>query len=94
MNAPELNAPELMNTARTLVAADKVLLAMDESNPSCNKHFARLAFSFARAIQQRALEIWHGKEDNAPAAQQALLHRARRNRAARGGEYSAAMEHA
>lgn len=51
-----------------------------------------LAFSFARAIQQPALEIWQGKEANVPAAQQALYHRARCNRAARRGEYSAAME--
>ena len=53
-----------------------------------------LAFSFARAIQQPALEIWQGKDANAPAAQQALYHRARCNRAARRGEYSAVMERA
>ena len=51
-----------------------------------------LAFSFARAIQQPALEIWRGKEANVSAAQQALYHRARCNRAARRGEYNAAME--
>ena len=51
-----------------------------------------LAFSFARAIQQPAIEIWAGKEANREAAQQALLHRARCNVAARRGEYSAAME--
>jgi fructose-bisphosphate aldolase class I len=51
-----------------------------------------LAFSFARAIQQPALEIWQGQEENVKAAQQALLHRARCNRAARRGEYTAAME--
>jgi fructose-bisphosphate aldolase class I len=51
-----------------------------------------LSFSFARAIQQPALEIWQGKETNVKAAQQALLHRARCNRAARRGEYTAAME--
>jgi len=51
-----------------------------------------LAFSFARAIQRPALEIWRGKEANVPAAQQALYHRARCNSAARRGEYSAAME--
>jgi fructose-bisphosphate aldolase class I len=51
-----------------------------------------LAFSFARAIQQPALEIWRGEESNVKAAQQALLHRAKCNRAARRGEYSAAME--
>jgi fructose-bisphosphate aldolase class I len=51
-----------------------------------------LAFSFARAIQQPALEIWQGKEANVLAAQQALVHRARCDRAARRGEYNAAME--
>jgi fructose-bisphosphate aldolase class I len=53
-----------------------------------------LSFSFARAIQQPALEIWQGQEANVKAAQQALLHRARCNRAARRGEYTAAMEKA
>jgi len=51
-----------------------------------------LAFSFARAIQQPALEIWLGRETNVKAAQQALLHRAQCNRAARRGEYAAMME--
>ncbi len=51
-----------------------------------------LAFSFARAIQQPALEIWRGTATHVSAAQQALYHRAKCNRAARRGEYSAAME--
>ena len=51
-----------------------------------------LAFSFARAIQQPALEIWQGKEDHVLAAQKALYHRAGCNWAARRGEYNAAME--
>ena len=51
-----------------------------------------LAFSFARAIQQPALEIWRGQPGNALAAQQALFHRAMCDRAARRGEYNAAME--
>jgi fructose-bisphosphate aldolase class I len=51
-----------------------------------------LAFSYARAIQQPALEIWQGREANVRAAQQALYHRAMCNRAARGGEYTAALE--
>ena len=51
-----------------------------------------LAFSFARAIQQPALEIWSGHNTNVKTAQQALLLRARCNRAARRGEYNAAME--
>jgi fructose-bisphosphate aldolase class I len=51
-----------------------------------------LSFSFARAIQQPALEIWRGEESHVLAAQQALYHRASCNRAARRGEYNAAME--
>jgi fructose-bisphosphate aldolase class I len=54
----------------------------------------KLAFSFARAIQQPAMEIWRGEAANVPAAQQALFHRADCNRAARRGEYTAAMENA
>ena len=37
-----MNTQELIDTARTLVAGDKGLLAMDESNPTCNKRFAAL----------------------------------------------------
>jgi fructose-bisphosphate aldolase class I len=51
-----------------------------------------LAFSFARAIQQPALEIWQGKETCVLAAQHVLVHRAKCNRAARRGEYTAVME--
>ena len=51
-----------------------------------------LTFSFARAIQQPALEIWHGKEANVLKAQQALYHRAKCNQAARRGEYNASIE--
>jgi fructose-bisphosphate aldolase, class I len=51
-----------------------------------------VAFSFARAIQQPALEIWQGKDAHVPAAQEALIHRARCNSAARRGEYNTKME--
>jgi fructose-bisphosphate aldolase class I len=51
-----------------------------------------LAFSFARAIQQPALEIWRGEAGNVAAAQQALFHRADCNRAARRGEYDPAAD--
>jgi fructose-bisphosphate aldolase class I len=51
-----------------------------------------LAFSFARAIQQPALEIWHVEETNILAAQQALYHRANCNRAARHGKYNDDIE--
>jgi fructose-bisphosphate aldolase class I len=51
-----------------------------------------LAFSYARAIQQPALEIWRGEQVHVLAAQEALYHRAWCNRAARRGEYEATME--
>jgi fructose-bisphosphate aldolase class I len=51
-----------------------------------------LTFSFARAIQQPALEIWHGEDANILAAQKALYHRASCNRAARQGKYNAGIE--
>jgi len=54
----------------------------------------QLTFSFARAIQQPAIEIWRGEDANVPAAQKALYHRAKCNSAARSGAYTAAMEKA
>ena len=51
-----------------------------------------VAFSFARAIQQPALEAWRGRAENVPAAQAALFHRADCNRAARRGAYDASAD--
>jgi len=51
-----------------------------------------LTFSFARAIQQPALELWKGKDENVKEAQKMLYHRASLDNAARRGEYSAEME--
>ena len=51
-----------------------------------------LVFSFGRALQQPTLQIWHGHEANAPAAQNALIHRANCNGAAVRGLYTPSME--
>jgi fructose-bisphosphate aldolase class I len=51
-----------------------------------------LTFSFARAIQQPALEIWKGKDENITKAQKMLVHRASLDNAARRGEYKPEME--
>jgi fructose-bisphosphate aldolase class I len=51
-----------------------------------------LSFSFGRALQQPALEIWNGVRANVQPAQEALLHRAHCNQAARRGKYSVADE--
>jgi fructose-bisphosphate aldolase class I len=51
-----------------------------------------LTFSFARAIQQPALEIWQGKVENVADAQQALFHRANCNCDARRGDYEVEID--
>ncbi len=51
-----------------------------------------ITFSYARAIQQPALETWKGEEANRTQAQKRLVHRAQCNSAARKGKYSAEME--
>jgi len=57
-----------------------------------NKLPWELSFSFGRAIQQPALEIWNGKEINVKEAQKTLYHQAWCNRAARQGEYNIEKE--
>src|ERR1039458_9692446 len=42
MEHAQMNVQQLEETARALFAGDKGLLAMDESNPTCNKRFAKL----------------------------------------------------
>ncbi|ASC69610.1 putative fructose-bisphosphate aldolase class 1 [Halomicronema hongdechloris C2206] len=52
----------------------------------------RLTFSYARAIQQPALNHWRGDDSKVAAAQKLLLHRARCNGAASQGQYNPDME--
>ena len=51
-----------------------------------------LTISYGRALQQSSLQAWQGKTENIPAAQQALLKRARLNHLAMLGVYEEAME--
>ena len=51
-----------------------------------------LTFSFSRAIEYPAIEIWRGKKENTEATQKALHHRACCDYAARRGEYNVDME--
>lgn len=53
-----------------------------------------VTFSYARAIQQPALDKWAGQEGNLEEAQKLLLHRAQCNSAAHKGEYSPDLEKA
>jgi fructose-bisphosphate aldolase class I len=54
----------------------------------------KLSFSFGRALQNPALKIWKGCQDNVAAAQTALHHRAKCNGLAVEGEYSEELENA
>jgi fructose-bisphosphate aldolase class I len=51
-----------------------------------------LSFSFGRALQAPVLRAWAGDDANAHDSQEALLHRARLNAAARRGSYVPTME--
>ncbi|ERN41806.1 fructose-1,6-bisphosphate aldolase [Rubidibacter lacunae KORDI 51-2] len=53
-----------------------------------------VTFSYARAIQQPALDYWRGDSRRIPEAQQRLLRRAEFNSAASLGQYSSKMEQA
>jgi fructose-bisphosphate aldolase class I len=66
------------------------LNAMNATGP----HPWQLSFSYGRALQAPALKAWGGSEENVGAAQEAYLHRARLNGAARSGSYSEEMEKA
>lgn len=62
-----------------------------------NKNFKNhlpwiITFSFARAIQQPALESWKGKDANIEKAQKLLYTRTKLDAAARAGKYSKDME--
>ncbi len=45
-----------------------------------------LSFSYGRALQDEALQIWAGKDENIPAAQKAFLEAAKRDSMAREGK--------
>jgi fructose-bisphosphate aldolase class I len=53
-----------------------------------------VTFSFARALQHPALQIWGGEAANAPVAQRAFLHRAQMSSLASAARYSEDMERA
>jgi fructose-bisphosphate aldolase class I len=61
-----MSSQKLIDTARMLFAGDKGLLAMDESNPTCNKRFSRLGIpqteearrAYREKIAKRAYELY------------------------------------
>ena len=51
-----------------------------------------ISYSYARALQDDAMKIWHGDNKNIPAAQKAFYRRAKFNSLAAVGKYNPAME--
>jgi fructose-bisphosphate aldolase class I len=72
--------------------SDELATAHLNAMNAMGEHPWELSFSYGRALQAPALKAWRGKEDNVAAAQEAYLHRARLNGAARSGSYSEEME--
>lgn len=93
----------LMNTVPASVAG-VAFLSGGQSNERASAHLNTmnvkfgakipwpLTFSYARAIQQPALDKWKGEEANLSTAQKLLYHRAKCNGAAHDGKYSPEME--
>src|SRR5215831_8085548 len=52
----------------------------------------KISFSYGRALQDHALEAWHGRDENLAAGRQVLFQRARCNSAASLGKYTDEME--
>ena len=52
----------------------------------------KISFSYGRALQDAAMEAWHGEQQNLKAGQQAFYNRARSNGAAALGKYTSAFE--
>jgi fructose-bisphosphate aldolase class I len=91
-----MNRQELAATAKAMVAPGKGLLAMDESNRTCNQRFEDVGIAPTeenrRAYRELILQLWQGLDANANVAQGASLYRAKCNRAAKEGKYSEKME--
>lgn len=51
-----------------------------------------VSYSYARALQDKPMKLWHGDKNNISAAQQAFYQRAKLNSLAATGKYNAAME--
>jgi fructose-bisphosphate aldolase class I len=70
------------------VAATAHLNAMNSLGPQP----WQLSFSYARALQNVAMDAWRGEAANVAAAQEAFVRRARLNALARSGQYSPELE--
>ena len=68
-------------------SSDLATLHLNKMNEKYNDMPWNLTFSYGRALQHDALNIWKGKKENREAAQKALLVRAKNNSLATYGSY-------
>jgi len=85
---PEMPGIVFLSGGQTPIQATENLNAIN----SLGTQPWELSFSYGRALQEDALKAWLGKEENANATQDAMLHRAKMNGLARDGKYSPDME--
>ncbi|RPI02903.1 MAG: fructose-bisphosphate aldolase class I [Ignavibacteriae bacterium] len=69
-----MNTQELISTAQKLIADDKGLLAMDESNPTCNKRFAKLGIPQTEEARRAYRELIVTTPDLAQCISGAILY--------------------
>lgn len=70
------------------MSEEEASLALNAMNRTDAKKPWALSFSFGRALQHSCLQAWQGKDENIPAAQAALLVRAKANSEATMGKYA------
>lgn len=70
------------------MSEEEASLALNDINQAPGPRPWSLTFSYGRALQQSTLKAWQGADENVPAAQAALLERARANSLANLGKYS------
>jgi fructose-bisphosphate aldolase class I len=75
-------------------ADDEATAHLNEINVLAKERNApwSLTFSYGRALQQAALNLWNGNDANVAAAQRAFDHRAKMNGLAAQGKWSIALE--
>ncbi len=85
----EVGGIVFLSGGQTAVEATAHLDAIAEQEPLPWE----IAFSFARALQESALRIWAGKDENIASAREEFLKRLKLNKLADEGKYDIALEY-
>ncbi|PJC37081.1 fructose-bisphosphate aldolase class I [Candidatus Peregrinibacteria bacterium CG_4_9_14_0_2_um_filter_53_11] len=88
----ELGGIVFLSGGQEAVQATRNLDAINKLAQSRGDIPWQLTFSYARALQGPALDVWKGDEANMPAAREVFLKRLKCNSAAREGQYGPELE--